>query len=78
MVIGAMAATMIDVSIPFEIGVEGATASIQSYIDQIMPCLLPAVLFGLVYWLLGKNVKTTTILLALIILACIGTFFGIL
>ncbi|MFR5525619.1 MAG: PTS system mannose/fructose/sorbose family transporter subunit IID [[Clostridium] innocuum] len=43
-----------------------------------MPCLLPLTAFGIMYWLLGKNVKTTTILVCLIILACIGTFFGLL
>ena len=78
MVIGAMVATMINVSIPLEIGVEGATATVQSYIDQIMPALLPLSLFGVVYWLLGKNIKTTNILVILIIVSCIATFFGLL
>lgn len=78
MVIGAMVATTVSISIPLEIGVKGATQPIQDYIDQIMPCLLPLLSFGIMYWLLGKNVKTTTILVFLIIIACIGTFFGIL
>lgn len=77
MVIGAMIATMINVSIPLEIGVEGATATVQSYIDQIMPALLPLGLFGVVYWLLGKNIKTNHILVILIIISCIATFFGL-
>lgn len=78
MVIGAMVASTVSISIPFEIGVKGATQPIQDYIDQIMPCLLPLLSFGIMYWLLGKNVKTTTILVFLIVIACIGTFFGIL
>ena len=78
MVIGAMIASTVSISIPFEIGVKGAKEPIQTYIDQIMPCLLPLTAFGIMYWLLGKNVKTTTILVCLIILACIGTFFGLL
>lgn len=78
MVVGAMAASMISISIPLEVGVNGATSSIQSYIDQIMPCCLPALVFGIMYWLLGKKVKTTTILIALVVISCIGTFFGIL
>ena len=77
MVIGAMIATTINISIPLEIGVKGAEATIQSYIDQIMPCLLPLCVFGAMYWLLGKNVKTTRILIILIILSCIATFFGL-
>lgn len=78
MVIGAMIASTVSISIPFEIGVKGAKEPIQTYIDQIMPCLLPLTAFGIMYWLLGKNVETTTILVCLIILACIGTFFGLL
>ncbi|MEG0470019.1 PTS system mannose/fructose/sorbose family transporter subunit IID [Amedibacillus sp. YH-ame6] len=77
MVIGAMIATTVNITIPYEIGVAGATQPIQTYIDQIMPCLLPVLAFGIMYWLLGKNIKTTTILVFLIIISCIGTFFGI-
>lgn len=78
MVVGAMAASMIAVTIPLEVGVEGAMSSVQSYIDQIMPGFLPLVVFGLMYWLLGKKVKTTTILIILITISCIGAFFGVL
>lgn len=78
MVIGAMIASTVSITIPFEIGVAGATQPLQTYIDQIMPCLLPVCAFGIMYWLLGKNVKTTRILVVLIIISCIGTFFGIL
>lgn len=78
MVIGAMVASTVSITIPLEIGVKGAQQPIQTYIDQIMPCLLPLVSFGIMYWMLGKNVKTTTILVFLIIIACIGTFFGVL
>ena len=78
MVVGAMAASMISVSIPLEVGVDGAMSSIQSYIDQIMPGFLSLAVFGLMYWLLGKKIKTTTILIILIIVSCIGTYFGVL
>jgi fructoselysine/glucoselysine PTS system EIID component len=77
MVIGAMVATTVSISIPLEIGVGGATQTVQSYIDQIMPGLLPVCAFGIMYWLLGKNVKTTTILICLIVLCCVGTFVGL-
>lgn len=78
MVIGSMAASMISISIPLEVGVNGAMTPIQEYIDWIMPCFLPAVAFCIMYWLLGKNVKTTKILIGLVIFSCICTFFGIL
>ena len=77
MVIGAMVATTVSISIPLEIGINGATQPIQSYIDQIMPALLPFGAFSLMYWLLGKRIKTTTILIFLIIICCIGSYFGI-
>jgi fructoselysine/glucoselysine PTS system EIID component len=77
MVIGAMVATTVSISIPLEIGVGGATQTVQSYIDQIMPGLLPVCAFGIMYWLLGKNVKTTNILVCLIVLCCLGTFVGL-
>lgn len=77
MVIGAMIATTVNISIPLEIGINGATQSIQSYIDQIMPALLPFTIFGIMFWILGKNIKTTTILVVLIIICCFASFFGI-
>lgn len=77
MVIGAMVATTVNVSIPLEIGINGATQTVQSYIDQIMPALLPFSVFGIMFWILGKNIKTTTILVFLIIICCIASFFGI-
>ncbi len=78
MVIGSMAASMISVTIPFEIGVQGAMTPVQEFIDQIMPAFLPAVAFGIMYWLLKKNVKTTKILIGLIIFSIACSFFGIL
>lgn len=78
MVIGSMAASMISFTIPLEVGIAGVMTPIQDYIDQIMPCFLPACVFIFMYWLLGKNVKTTKILIGLVIVCCICSFFGIL
>lgn len=78
MVIGAMIASTVSITIPLKIGVAGATEPLQNYIDQIMPCLLPFLCFDIMYWLLGKNIKSTTILVFLIVISCIGTYFGIL
>ena len=77
MVIGAMVATTVSMQITMTVGVGEVTESLQTYIDQIMPCFLPACAFGVMYWLLGKNVKTTTILIGLVILGCAASFFGI-
>lgn len=79
MAIGAMVATQVSFSISYKIGVvSGAGEPIQNYIDQIMPAFMPLVLFGIMYWLLGKNIKTTWILFAVIIISCLGVFLGIL
>lgn len=78
MVIGSMAASMISITIPLEVGVAGVMTPIQEYIDQIMPCFLPACAFGIMYWLLGKKVKTTHILIGLVVICCICSYFGIL
>lgn len=78
MAIGAMVATQVSISIPYKIGAAGASETIQSYIDQIMPAFLPLCMFGIMYWLLGKNIKTTTILIFVIILSCLGVWLGVL
>lgn len=77
MVVGSMVASTINISIPLEIGINGATQSVQSYIDQIMPSLLPLTAFGIMFWLLGKNIKTTVILVCLIVICCLGAYVGI-
>lgn len=41
---------------------------------MIMPCLTQLALFGLMYWLLGKKVKTTWILIGTLVI-CIAVCF---
>ncbi|MEG0959436.1 MAG: PTS system mannose/fructose/sorbose family transporter subunit IID [Erysipelotrichaceae bacterium] len=76
MAIGAMVATMVSINIPYKIGVHGSTETIQSYIDQIMPCLLSVAAFGGMYYLLGKNIKATRILIGIMVLSCLGVYLG--
>lgn len=78
MAIGAMIATQVNLTIPYKIGVSGAAEPIQTYIDQIMPAFLPLVLFALMYWVLGKKIKTTTVLVVVMVLSCFGVWLGIL
>lgn len=77
MVIGAMVASTVSMELTMNVGVGDVVQPLQGYLDQIMPCLLPVCAFGVMYWLLGKNVKTTRILVVLIILSCIASYFGI-
>lgn len=70
MVIGGMTVANVSFSLPTMIGGGDIAEPLQGYIDAIMPAMFPALLFLLMYWLLGKKVKTTTILVALM-LSCI-------
>lgn len=55
MVVGAMTASMIDITIPITFGTGEAKTHVQDIINDIMPCLLPLISFAIVYWLLGKS-----------------------
>lgn len=77
MVIGGMTVANIYFTLPTMIGAGEFAEPLQGYIDAIMPAMFPAIFFVLMYWLLGKKVKTTTILVALM-LGCIAlAAFGI-
>lgn len=78
MVIGGMTASNIWFELPTMIGVAEAAEPLQGYIDQIMPCFFPAFFFLIMYWLLGKKVKTTTILIGIIVLSILLCGLGIL
>jgi fructoselysine/glucoselysine PTS system EIID component len=78
MVIGGMSASMISIGVPLEIGSgEGAT-KVQDILNNIMPGLLPLGAFGLIYWLLGKGFKATTILIGIAVVGILGAWTGIL
>jgi len=77
MVIGGMTAANVYFELPIMIGSGEWAEPLQSYLDEIMPCLLPALLFLLMYWLIGKKVKTTTLLLSIIVVCIVLAFVGI-
>ena len=77
MVIGGMTAANVYFELPIMIGSGEWAEPLQSYLDSIMPCLIPASVFVLLYWLIGKKVKTTTILLAMIAICILLAAFGI-
>lgn len=78
MVIGGMTATNIWFELPTMIGGGEFAEPLQGYIDQIMPAFFPAVFFALMYWLLGKKVKTTTILVSVFVICIVLCGLGIL
>lgn len=77
MVIGCMSASMVSFQLPILVGSGEFAQPLQTYFDQIMPGLLPLAIFGIMYYLLNKKIKTTTILIGVIIVSIILAFFGI-
>ncbi|KNC95053.1 PTS system mannose/fructose/sorbose family transporter subunit IID [Trabulsiella odontotermitis] len=77
MVVGAMAASMIDITIPIAFGTGEAKTNVQDILNDIMPCLLPLVSFGIVYWLLGRKVKPLTIIGGMALVGILGSWIGL-
>ncbi len=78
MTIGSMIAMMVNVKMPLTFGSGDGVTQLQGILDTIMPCLLPVCVTALIYWLLGKNVKTTWLLLGIIAVSIVCAAFGIL
>ncbi|NUU68389.1 PTS system mannose/fructose/sorbose family transporter subunit IID [Enterobacteriaceae bacterium BIT-l23] len=78
MVVGAMTASMIDITIPLTFGTGDATTRVQDIINDIMPSLLPLASFGVVYWLLGKKVRPLSIIGGMALVGILGSWIGLL
>lgn len=79
MVIGGMTAENVGINVPLVIGSGETATTLGDICNTIMPGLLPLAFTLLMYWLVSKkNVKTTTLLVALVIVGLAGSFFGIL
>ena len=79
MVIGGMTAENVGINVPLVIGSGETATTLGDICNTIMPGLLPLAFTLLMYWLVSKkNVKTTTLLVALVIVGLVGSFFGIL
>ncbi|WP_425319440.1 PTS system mannose/fructose/sorbose family transporter subunit IID [Enterococcus thailandicus] len=76
MVVGGMTASMIDINIPLKIGTGENAVTVQSIFDDIVPQILSLGTFGVVFYLLKKEVKALTILLGLAIFGIFGSWVG--
>lgn len=77
--LGAMIATMINVEVSWVPTIGDKAILLQDMINQIFPRLVPAVVTGLIFWLLGRKGMTSTKAILLIIalalgLSALGTF----
>ena len=79
-VVGALIATSVKVNTALQFQVGEVALNVQTdVLDKIMPALLPVLLTLLVYKLLGNKKWTPTKLILLIIaISLVGSFFGIL
>ncbi|MBU5557174.1 PTS system mannose/fructose/sorbose family transporter subunit IID, partial [Enterococcus sp. S157_ASV_20] len=77
MVIGGMTASNVVFELTAKVGSGKIATPLQEYIDQIMLGFFPALFFLVIYWLLGKKVKTTTLLVGVILLSIFLAALGI-
>lgn len=73
MVVGAMPALLMSIKTPLQVGASDSQISVQGILDQIVPGIIPLTLTFIVYFLLRKNVKTTYLLLGLLLAGFIGS-----
>jgi PTS system mannose-specific IID component len=73
MVIGAMTATLMNITTPIRLGSDETAVGLQSVLDQIVPNLIPLGLTFLTFYFVKKNVKPTWLLLGLLVLGFLGS-----
>jgi PTS system mannose-specific IID component len=78
MMIGAMTATLMNISSSLSFGTGGSVVSLQSILDQILPNIIPLGLTFLTFYFVKKNVKPTWVLLGLLLVGFIGSIIHIL
>lgn len=84
MVVGAMPATLMNIHTPLAFSAGGPAApgdggsSLQGILDQILPAALPLGLTFLVYYFIKRGVKTTPLLIGLLLLGFIGSIIHVL
>lgn len=54
-----------------------AKTQVQDIINDILPCMLPLVSFGIVYWLLGRKVKPLSIIGGMALVGILGSWIGL-
>ena len=70
--VGALIATMINVDVTWMPHIGDKAIDIQDMLNLIFPRLVPAIITGLIYWLLGRKGMNSTKAILLIIVAAIA------
>lgn len=64
MAIGGMVASYVTFDVSgIMVGAGDFAQPLSNYLDMVMPCMLPLLIFGFMYWIIGKKIKTITILI---------------
>jgi len=58
-VVGALIVSVVSATVPATFVMGDVSMAVQTVLDQIMPGLVPAILVGLVYWMLGIKKMTS-------------------
>ncbi|MDR0922260.1 MAG: PTS system mannose/fructose/sorbose family transporter subunit IID [Lactobacillales bacterium] len=77
MVIGGMTASNVVFELTMKVGGGKIATPLQDYVNEIMLGFFPACFFLICYWLLGKKVKTTTLLIGVIVFSILISLVGL-
>lgn len=78
LVVGSMCASMVSISTPFVFHLNGTKIVLQEIFDGIIKGFLPLGFTFIIYALLEKGMKSTTLLWGILVLGIVCSFFGIL
>lgn len=78
MMIGAMTATLMNITTPISLGTGGTAVNLQKILDQIVPNIIPLGLTFLTFYFVKKNIKPTWLLLGLLAVGFLGSIIHIL
>lgn len=76
-VVGSMIASMVNFKTPLVLAIGQAKVEIQSIFDGILPGILPLGLTLIIYILIKRGAKTTTLLWFIILLSILGSVVGV-
>ncbi len=75
MAIGGMIASYVSVDLSMvTVGSGDFAQPLSDYFDMIMPCLPQLIVFGFMYWIMGRRFKTTWVLVGTIVV-CIAAYW---
>lgn len=75
--IGGMVASYVSLDLSMiTVGSGDFAQPISDYFDMIMPCLPQLIVFGFMYWIMGKKFKTTWVLVGTIVVCIAACWIG--